>query len=44
MDWYFPEDGFLDEELSSSHIGEEGAGIVEKVGEGVTNLVVGDKV
>lgn len=44
MDWYFPKVGFAKMKNFPLVIREEGAGIVEKAGEGVTNLAVGDKV
>ncbi|KAG8214306.1 chaperonin 10-like protein [Butyriboletus roseoflavus] len=44
MDWYFPKAGFFLMKNFPVVIGEEGAGIVEKVGQDVANLAVGDKV
>lgn len=44
MDWIFPKAGFYLMKNLPVVIGEEGAGVVERVGEGVTNLAVGDKV
>lgn len=44
MDWYFPKSGFFMMKNFPVVIGEEGAGIVERVGWDVTDLSVGDRV
>ncbi|KIJ59659.1 hypothetical protein HYDPIDRAFT_183963 [Hydnomerulius pinastri MD-312] len=44
MDWIFPKVGFYMMKNFPVVIGEEGAGVVVKLGEGVTNLAVGDRV
>jgi NADPH:quinone reductase-like Zn-dependent oxidoreductase len=44
LDVVIPKSGFFEITKYPAILGEEGAGIVQKVGDGVTNLVRGDKV
>lgn len=44
LDLVIPKSGFFDITEYPAILGEEGAGVVHKVGDGVTNLAKGDKV
>jgi len=44
LDLVIPKSGFFDVTEYPAILGEEGAGVVQKVGDGVTNLAKGDKV
>lgn len=44
VDWITQKKGFFLVEQYPAIIGENGSGVVKKVGNGVTNLVVGDRV
>lgn len=44
LDWHVKKSGYFKLKSLPVVLGEEGAGIVEKVGDGVTNLAIGDKV
>lgn len=44
IDWKIQKEGFFLIDEYPAIIGENGAGVVTKVGDGVTNLVTGDRV
>lgn len=44
LDVKIPKSGFFEIEEYPAVLGEEGAGVVQKVGDGVTNLAPGDRV